>query len=405
MVMCSCYNSFFVSSNLLVFYDSLASATNKEALPKEQFHCSNILKMSLIPKIFKILGLILIYFYNSIQTVYLEDIVSTLSPVEFVIYAEFLNYSSQNFILDRDKVIHCIGSYGNVLQIVIVKMRQNYSDTDLRLPDYYVPKIKKENLIHRFKTVNILVYGSITWLEGLVPFLIEYPLSANNIHRVNFYADLFILFRIEATKLTGNHLTQKQVSRIFFGLQFVLSINTISGKCKRLIYDREEKEKVWKSFRPNTIYNLNRIKQTPDFYGEYLLAKSTDIPFAGTNSYITSILKDPGIYQFRLIVPDIMALLYLSIKLNASFLACPGINMQINEGTQYNEIFEPETGNLNSAEYLQMKVTINVLKSEDQTWTFSSAHLNSCHQLKSKSIPEIFGSRSIAEFPLITRTK
>jgi len=294
----------------------------------------------------KILGSILIYFYNSVQTAFLQEIISTLSPVEFVIYAEFLNYSAQNFILDRDEVPHCIGSYGNILKIVIIditreKTRQNYSDTGLRLPDY-VPKIKKVNLIHRFKTVNILLYGSITWLDGIIPFL-EYPLSANNIHRVNFYADLFILFRIEATKLTGNHLPQKQVSRIFFGLYFVLSINTISGKYERLIYDREEKEKVWTSFRPNNIYNLNRIKQTPDFHSEYLLAKSTDIPFAGTSSYITSILKDPGIYQFRLIVPEIMALLYLSIKLNASFLACPGLNMQINEGTQYNEIVEPAT--------------------------------------------------------------
>jgi len=231
--------------------------------------------MSLIPKIPKILGLILIYFYNSVQIASLQEIISILSPVEFVIYAEVLNYSAQNFILDRDEVPHCIESYGNVLQIVIlnitlVKMRQNYSDTDLRLPDYYVPKIKKVNLIHRFKTVNILLYGSILWLEGLIPFL-EYPLSANDIHQVNFYADLFILFRIEATELTGNHVPPKQVSRIFFGLQFVLSINTISGKYKSLIYDREEKEKEWKSFRPNNIYNLNRIKQTPDFHGEYLL--------------------------------------------------------------------------------------------------------------------------------------
>jgi len=47
---------------------------------------------------------------------------------------------------------------------------------------------------------------------------------------------------------------------------------------------------------------------------------------------ITEYLSEPGIYWFCLLSTEAMAVLYFANQFNASFLICPGTNLNVEEG-------------------------------------------------------------------------
>jgi len=127
---------------------------------------------------------------------------------------------------------------------------------------------------------------------------------------------------------------------VFRFMRFVLIVSEKETPLvRKLSFVASSSKRIWISIEPNDI-NIKELSSTRqrDFYGEQLLAISTDIASPTSSAVVDSILRFRNAYKFHLMPPEIMALVYFSKKFNASFIACPGSYSSLAKGSECRSI-------------------------------------------------------------------